>query len=153
MFQKRQAALQCLQSRINNLPRESQKLVLVQLIYLYLRPGKIFVDKFGLVMERKKPRIRYPTRQSDHDYPPPDVAIFRALNKHFTEMAQHVLYQCNTFVIQQSPQPCTPNKPFLLWQSHVLNRVESVEITPFYEDNTRSPVLVVTEFLENSYLV
>ena len=108
------------------LPKELQDNILLQLLKVKLCPGKIFQnqspDGYGV----------YQNGDSIMEYPPPDVSIFRALDRYWATKAMKMLYSDNTWVMEEGE---VHGRHFLTpFPQHTVDRIVSVEIRLSWRD-------------------
>ena len=111
---------------IKLLPKELQDNILLQLIKIQVLPGKIFrsqsPDGYGV----------YHNGDSIMRYPPLNVDIFRALDRHWAAKAKELLYSSNTWVVGEGEEHTVQ---FLQsFPQEILDLIVSVEINLSWRD-------------------
>ena len=105
-------------------------MIFLELLKLYLLTGKIFLNYMGnLWQDHAGFTLAYSKIHDDADkYAKPDVSIFRALNKYWTERAKHLLYSYNTFVLPPTDIINDSKRIFQDWDPRVLRLVKLFEV-------------------------
>ena len=105
-------------------------MIFLEQLKIFLLTGKIFLNSMGFVWKKSagESSALFKSHEDADKYGKPDVSIFRALNKYWTQRAKHLLYGCNVFVLPPTGLVHDLMELFELWDLCAQKLVKSVEV-------------------------